>query len=300
MKYAITGGAGHISKPLVKLLLSAGHKVTVIGRDENHLNELADTGAQKAIGTLEDVQFLKKAFAGADAVYTMCPPNFMTSDLKGFYEGLGKNYAEAILATGIQYLVNLSSIGAHLAEGAGPASGLYRTEKALNTLKDVNIKHLRPAYFYSNLETLAGMIKNMGIIGNNFSNTGKRFPIAAATDISEVAAEELTGLNFSGHSIRYLASDETDTEEIAAAIGKAIGKPGLKWMKFNDDDALEGLLRAGFSKEIAADFIELGNAINSGKLVEDYWKNRPSRLGRVKLADFAEIFALAYNHHHYE
>jgi nucleoside-diphosphate-sugar epimerase len=32
MKYTITGGADHISKPLAEKLLAAGHSVTVIGR----------------------------------------------------------------------------------------------------------------------------------------------------------------------------------------------------------------------------------------------------------------------------
>jgi uncharacterized protein YbjT (DUF2867 family) len=39
MKYVITGGAGHISKPLAEQLLAAGHEVTVIGRNEEHLKE---------------------------------------------------------------------------------------------------------------------------------------------------------------------------------------------------------------------------------------------------------------------
>src|SRR5688572_3986996 len=96
MKYAITGGAGDISRPLAKELLSAGHTVTVISRSEKNLQELVHLGAHPAIGSLEDVEFIKKAFAGADAVYTMCPTNLAAVDLMEFYVTLGKNYSEAV------------------------------------------------------------------------------------------------------------------------------------------------------------------------------------------------------------
>lgn len=294
MKYAVTGGAGNISKPLALELLRAGQEVVVIGRDQDRLKELVDAGAKAAIGALEDIEFLKKAFAGADAAYCMYPPNLTTPDLNRFYEIIGKNYASAIRDAGVRYIVNLSSIGAHLPKGTGPVSAAYRAEQALNTLKHVHIKHLRPTYFYHNLLANIAMVRNIGIIGSSFSVKEKRFPLTDYGDIAAAAAEELLTLNFNGHSVRYIASDETDTEEIASVLGKAIGKPDLKWVKFSDEQALKGMMENGFSKEIAEDYIEMGDAINSGKFTEDYWKHRPAKLGNVKLEDFASVFASAY------
>ena len=71
MKYVITGAAGNISKPLTEQLLAAGHQVTVIGRNEKNLLPLTEKGATAAIGSVDDIEFLSKTFAGADAVYTM-------------------------------------------------------------------------------------------------------------------------------------------------------------------------------------------------------------------------------------
>src|SRR5690349_16177937 len=128
MRYTITGAAGNISTPLVKELLKAGHSVTVIGRSEDHLRELITAGAQPAIGSLEDREFLKAAFRDAEAVYTMYPGSFSAPDMKAFIEQIAKNYAEAIEANGIAFVVNLSSVGAHLPAGVGPVSGLHRAE----------------------------------------------------------------------------------------------------------------------------------------------------------------------------
>ncbi|WP_315820426.1 NAD(P)H-binding protein [Paraflavitalea speifideaquila] len=74
MNYVLTGGAGHITKPLAETLLAAGHQVTIIGRNAANLQELVNKGAKAAIGTVTDIPFLTAAFAGADAVYIMNPP----------------------------------------------------------------------------------------------------------------------------------------------------------------------------------------------------------------------------------
>jgi uncharacterized protein YbjT (DUF2867 family) len=295
MKYVITGSTGHISKPITKALVNAGHEVTVISSKHDRIKEIESLGAKAIVGSIADAGFVTKAFSGAHAVYTMVPPIQTVQDWKAYIGQIGKNYADAIKANKIKYVVNLSSIGAHLPDGTGPVSGLHRAEEALNNLADTNIKHLRPSYFYNNLLSTIGMIKNMGIIGNNFSMHDNTFVLADPSDIAAVAIDELLTLNFSGHSIQYIASDEVSTDDIASAIGKAIDKPGLKWVEFTDDQATQGALQAGLPKELAENFTEMGHALKTGKMSEDYWKHRPAVLGKVKLADFAEIFAAAYN-----
>jgi uncharacterized protein YbjT (DUF2867 family) len=293
MKYVITGGAGHISKPLALKLLNAGHDVTVIGRNAHHLQELTDKGAKAVIGSVEDPNFLRSAFAGADAVYTMVPPNFEVSNMKGFIAQIGRNYAAAIKANKIKYVVNLSSIGAHLSEGAGPINGLYAVEYAMNEL-DANILHLRPAYFYNNLLSQTTMIKNMGIMGGNFGEDGKLI-MADTSDIAEAAADALLRLDFEGKQVRYIASDERTVDEIAKIIGAAIGKPDLKWVVFTDEEAVGGMMQAGLPEEIAKNYGEMGHALNTGEIASDY-RQHPTELKKRKLEDFAREFAAVYQH----
>ena len=295
MKYVITGAAGHISKPLAEKLINAGHDVTVIGRNAENIRSLTDMGAKAAIGSVEDVEFLKKAFAGADAVYTMSPPNYNTNDMKTSIAEVEKNYAEALKANNIKYVVNLSSIGAHLPEGCGPVVGLYRGEQVLNELKNTNIKHLRPAYFFANFLGNVDMVKNMNIIGGNFGGANFKMVLADTSDVAEIAFEELSKLNFKGHSVRYIASDERSTDDIAKTIGAAIGKPELPWITFSDEQAFGGMTQMGFPENAAKNFTEMGHAIHSGIMFEDYWKHHPDKLGKTKLEDFAKTFAAVYN-----
>lgn len=295
MKYIITGSIGHISKPITQALVNAGHDVTVITSKQENIAAIEALGAKAAVGSVEDVDFLKQAFSGADAVYTMVPPNFGATEWKKWIGSIGKNYADAIKANSIKYVVNLSSVGAHLNDGVGPVSGLHLAEEALNTLTDVNIKHLRPTYFYHNLLSNIGLIKHAGIIGSNFNVTGNKFGLVDTEDIAAVAIEELLQLNFTGHTVRYIASDEVSTSAIASEIGKAIGKQDLAWVPFTNEQAYDGMKQAGLSEDITKNFVEMGEAINTGIMYEDYWKNHPATLGKTKLADFAKVFAQAYN-----
>lgn len=295
MKYVITGAAGNISKPLAEKLLKAGHDVTVIGRNAEKLKSLTDQGARAVIGSVEDSAFLKKAFAGADAVYTMVPPKYDAPDMKIHIGSVGRNYADALKANDIKYVVNLSSVGAHLPDGAGPVSGLYRVEQALNELKNINIKHLRPVYFYTNFLSNTGMVKTMNIIGGNFGGAEFKMLLTHPDDIAEIAFDELSKLDFSGHSVRYIGSDERSTDEIAKIIGAAIGKPQLPWVTFTDEQAFGGMLQMGFPEDAAKNYAEMGHAMHDGSLFEDYWKHRPGKLGETKLEDFAKTFAAVYN-----
>jgi uncharacterized protein YbjT (DUF2867 family) len=296
MKYVITGGAGNISKPLTLALLKAGHEVTVIGRNAEHLKELTDAGAKAAIGSVDDVNFLTNAFAGADAVYTMVPPRMdITASWKQTIGQVGKNYAAAIKASNIKYVVNLSSVGAHLPEGCGPVSGLYIVEQALNELTGVNVKHLRPMYFFANLLANVGLIKHMNIIGSNFGGNNFKFALVDTNDIADAAFEELNKLNFTGNSVRYIASDEVTTDEIAKVIGTAIGKPELPWVTFSDEQAFGGMVQAGLTEEIARNYAEMGHAISDGSMYGDYWAKHPADLGKTKLKDFAKVFAAVYS-----
>jgi len=293
MKFVVTGSLGNISKPLAEKLVAAGHSVTVVSSKADKVAQIEALGAKAAIGSVDDVAFLTQTFTGADAVYTMVPPNFGAGDWKKYIAGIGENYAEAIHTSGVKNVVNLSSMGAHMPERCGPVSGLFFVEKSLNALEGVNVKHLRPGFFYPNFLANVGMVKHMGIIGGNYGE-GATLVIVHPEDIAEVAAEELLSLSFKGKSVRYIASDEKTTNEVAAILGKAIGKPELPWVNFKDEETLGGMLQAGVPEEIAKNYAEMGAAMRSGEMDSDYLKNKPAVFGKTKFEAFAPVFAAVF------
>lgn len=295
MNYVITGATGHIAKPLSLSLLKAGHQVTVIGRSAEKLKDLTEAGAKAAIGSVEDADFLKSAFAGADAVYLMIPPNFSAENWRAYQNSVARNYTAAVLANGIRYIVHLSSIGAHMGNGAGPVDGLADSERLLDQLEEVNVRHLRPSYFMYNLFGMIPMIKGMNIMGGNFGGTGEKLVLVHTDDIAEAATEEMLALSFNGKSIRYVAGDERTPEEIATVLSAAIDQPGIPWVVFSDEQSLEGMRRAGLRETFAEGYTAMGIAIRNGEMQADYWKNHPAALAKTKLEDFAPAFAAAFH-----
>ena len=293
MKIIVTGSLGHIGRPLATELVQKGHAVTVISSSAERQKDIEALGATAATGSLEDADFLAAAFSGADAVFAMVPPNYGEPDLVAYYTRIANNYAQAVRQSGIKHVVYLSSYGAHLDRGTGFILGAHHAENILNELPGIAITHLRPGYFYYNLYNFAGMIKGQGILGSNYGGDDKMI-LVDPLDIAAAAAEEL-GSTATGRKVRYIASDERTCNEVARILGSAIGKPGLQWMTFSNEQAKEGMEKQGMPAHTAANFIELGAALHSGALVEDYEQHRPGQMGNIKLEDFATAFAAAYN-----
>lgn len=289
--YVVTGSIGNIGKPIVEGLVKAGKDVRVITSSADRAKDIERLGAKALIGQVQDAAFVKQAFKGADVVYTMIPPIWQTDNWRKSQNEVGRNYAEAIQANNIKYVVNLSSIGAHRGDGVGPVNGLADFEKMLNNIPGLNVKHLRPSYFYYNFLSQIGLIKQAGIMGANYGDA-KLF-LVHPKDIAAAAVEELLNLNFKGNSVRYIFGDERSGSEVAEVLGKAIGKT-LKWIPFSDDQQLEGLLKDGVPKENAKEYTAMGKALREGYMQEDARKNMP-KLSPTKLEDFAKEFAAAYN-----
>ena len=293
MKITLTGSLGNISKPLAEILIKNGHDITIISSDPKRESDIEALGGKAAIGSVADIAFLTAAFKDADTIYTMVPPNWGVSNYRQYIAETGKNYLAAIKASGVKRVVNLSSIGAHLQEGTGPIAGLYDVEHTLNTLDDVAVKHLRAGIFYINFFFDIPTIRNMGIMGSNYSSHTK-LVMVHPKDIAAAAAQELQG-SFEGRSHRYVVSDAHKVGDVVKILGASIDKPDLPWVQFSDEETFAGMTAAGMSAAIAGAYVEMGNAIGSEILFRDFEAHQPEVWGGTKLAGFVPEFAAVYN-----
>lgn len=289
--YVITGSVGHISKPVIEGLSRAGHEVRVITSNKDRVSEIESLGSKALVGSVQDASFVKKAFQNADVVYTMIPPIWQTSNWRASQNEVAKNYVDAIKANNVKYAVNLSSIGAHVGNGVGPVDGLHDFEQLLNATEGLNVKHLRPSFFFYNFLAQIGLIKQAGIMGANWGEGEKVF-LVHTNDIAAAALDELLNLKFTGHSVRYIFGDERSGKEIANVLGKAINKD-LKWAVFTDEEQKQGFLQAGLSETHAQGYTDMGKALRTGIMQNDARKNKPT-LSPTKLEDFATEFAAAF------
>lgn len=298
MKIVLTGSLGNIGKPLTRELVQKGHTVTVISSTLERTKEIEQLGAQAAIGSMFDADFLATAFKGADIVYLMetmeAAGNLFDKgvDFISRITEIGRNYKKAIEQSGVQKVVHLSSVGAHTDTGIGILLFHHNVEKLLRQLPEaVSIKFIRPVGFYINMFSFVQNIKSKGAIISNYGGDTKE-PWVYPTDIASTIAEEIDR-PFDGRTVRYVASDEVSPNEIAKALGEALGMPDLQWQVISDEQLLDNWLRIGFNPQVARGFVELQASQGNGSLYEDYYRNKPV-LGNVKLAEFAAEFANVY------
>ena len=270
--------------------------MTVISSNPQRSEEISALGATPAIGTLQNTSFLAATFQGADVVYTMTPPaNYFdhSLDLLQYYKELGNSFANAVSQAGVKRVINLSSIGAHLASGNGILEGTYHVEQSLNRLpEDVAVTHVRPVEIYYNLFQFIDLIRNQGIMAGNLAE-GDLNAWVSLEDIASCVAEEINTAS-EGQTVRYVVSEEVTYRDLATTLGSAIGKPDLKWVQIPDEQLRESLINVGMQPKIAEKMTEMYAAIHSGLLYEDYKQNKPLTFGKVKLKDFAKDFAAAY------
>jgi len=262
--YVVTGATGNTGSTVARKLLAQGKKVRVVGRNADRLAPLVSAGAEPFVGEPTDKDALTKAFIGAQAVYVMMPPNFSSQDYRKYQDQVTEAVASAIEKNRVKYAVSLSSIGADKAEKTGPILGLRRLEERLNQISGLNVFHLRAAYFMENTVAQASVIPTLGAAAGPL-RPEHRIPMIATRDIGEFAAEVLLGLEFAGQQVQELHGQrDLSYADVTAIIGKAIGKPDLKYRQLTGEQFRGALMQMGMSESIAGLIVEMSAALDSG------------------------------------
>ena len=229
--YTVLGASGHVGGIIAERLLDARKKVRVAARNDDKLKGFAGRGAEVVTGSIDDPTFLRRAFHGAGAAFVLLPPN-LAPGIRAWQDRTAAAIADALEAEKVSRSVTLSSIGADRPGGSGPIAGLHVLEQRLDRVRGLAPLHLRPGYFFENHLGSIGMIKGMGLTGSALRPDLKVAQIATR-DIGEAAARRLLALDWSGRTVHELQGERDLTmTDVATALGKAIGKPELKYVAF--------------------------------------------------------------------
>jgi len=266
MRIAVTTPTGHVGSAVADFLLDFGGDVQVklLGRRPEKLVSFVKRGAETAVGAQDDVDFLCQATKGVDALFWATPPGYGSDNLRAFQIRLGAAAAKAIETNRISRVVNLSSIGADLATGNGPIGGLHDVEELLNQ-SGRNITHLRPGFFFENLLWQIDSIRKWGRISLPLSGS-TRYPMVATRDIAHAAAARLANTRWSGQVVQELHGPvNLCFREVAEILTKVLGRK-IVYIKCDNQEMHEVLLKNAMSENAADAMIELYDAVENGKL----------------------------------
>lgn len=292
--YTVLGATGNIGAVITKKLLEKGEKVRVVARNAGKLEQYVHKGAEAFVADVKDVDALTKALTGARAAFLMIPPGMTSPDYRAEQEAESFAIAAAVKNSGLQYAVNLSSIGAQAPAGTGPILGLHDGERKLNAVEKLNVLHLRPAYFMENHLSAIEMIQMMGILAGAL-RPDLKIPMIATRDIGAYVAERLLNLDFSGKQMQELYGErDLSMAEVAGAISRAIGKPDLRYLQFSYEQVELTLVQVGVPAKTAAYFIEMFQGMNNG-IVAGLEPRSAANTTATSIETFVkEVFAPAY------
>jgi uncharacterized protein YbjT (DUF2867 family) len=293
--YVVLGATGHTGKPIAEGLLEKKHTVRIVSRHSDKAADLIQKGAQHYVGDSTDASFLFRVFAGADALYALIPFDASAPDYTKMQLQHVNAIAKALKGSTIKNVVTLSSVGAHLQSEGGVVQGLHTMEEIFNTIPNINILHLRASYFLENGLSMAGMVKQMGIMGSSV-RADLKVPMVATKDIAATALKHLLALDFSGKIHQYvLGNREYTYADLAAIYGRAIGKPDLKYVQFPYADAKKAMMQMGMGESVVDKLNEFVKSMNEGKILA-HARRTPSNTTPTTAEEFAQVFKNVYEH----
>ena len=220
--FAITGITGQVGGSVARTLLAAGKNVRAVVRDQKKGEAWAHQGCEIALADMNDTSALRKAFAGAEGVLILLPPNF--DPAPGFPESRAILAAlqSALSQTRPERIVSLSTVGAQAAhENLLSQHTLH--EKVLSELS-LPITFLRPAWFMENAAWDLAPARDAGVIQSFLQPLERRIPMVATADIGRVAARLLQE-RWAGRRIVELEGPSAiSPNDIAATFGRLLGR----------------------------------------------------------------------------
>jgi len=264
--YVVLGASGNTGSVVANALLDKGKKVRAVGRDLKKLSAFVNRGAEAVVAELTNAEALTRAFAGAEGVYSMIPPALTSDNYRPYQDSVTEAVATAIEATDVKYIVTLSSLGADKAEKTGPVVGLHNMESRFADIPEINVLHLRAAYFMENTLPQVGIFREFGMMAGPL-RADLPLPMIATKDIGAVAADALLHFHFYGQSSRELLGPrDLSYAEVARIVGTAIGRPALAYIQLPAEQVVMAMTQMGMSKNVANLLCEMAESLNDGHM----------------------------------
>ncbi len=264
--YVILGASGHTGSIVANTLLDHGKRVRVVGRELKKLAPFVSRGAEAIVADVTDAEALTKAFTGAEGIYSLTPPVLTSDNYRACQDSVTDAVATAIEASGVKYIVTLSSVGADKADKTGPVAGLHHMESRFADIAEINVLHLRAGYFMENTLPQAGIVQQFGMMAGPL-RADLPLPMIATKDIGAAAALALLHFNFNGQQARELLGQRDITfADVARIVGTAIGRPALAYIQLPAEQVAMALTQMGMSKNVAGLILEMAEALNTGHM----------------------------------
>ena len=258
----VTTPTGTIGSQVLANLLDSGESVRVIARDPSRVPQYPSGRVQVVKGSHGDPDVVEQAFAGADAVFWLVPPDHRCDSLEAAYVEFSRPACDAFNAHGVSRVVGVSALGRRIATNAGLVSASLAMDDLIAST-GVNYRALTMPTFMDTIAWQTEPIKTKGMFSSPISGD-RKLPTCATRDIAAAATVLLTDSSWSGvGSVPLLGPEDLSYNDMANIMSEVLGQP-IRFQQTTFDDFKATLTSRGDSEAFAQGMVDMMKAKNEG------------------------------------
>ena len=260
----ITAPAGQIGHQVLGNVLSSGEPIRVIVRNPSRLRAEARERVEVVQGSHGDIDVVDQAFAGADAVFWLVPPDPHANSVEAAYVDFTRPACDAFKRHGVQRVVGISALGRGTV--AARHAGLATASLAMDDLiasTGVSYRALTMPSFMDNLLRQVPAIKDRGVFVTPISGD-RKLPSCATRDIATAAARLLLDGSWSGAGhVAVLGPEDLSFNDMAQIMSEVLSQP-VRYQQITGQALKDRLTGAGMSDAMAQATVEMMIAKDQG------------------------------------
>ncbi|MBB5101178.1 NAD(P)H-binding protein [Streptomyces spectabilis] len=264
----ITTPTGNIGNQVLHTLLDEapahGEELRVVARDPARLTRTVRERVDVVPGSHRDPGVVDRAFAGADAVLWLVPPDTRAPSLESAYTGFTRAAARAFTAHGVRHVVGVSGLG-----GGTPVAGRAGFVTASLAMDDliartgVAYRSLACASFMENLLGEADSLRDEGVFTDT-SAAGRKAPLVSTRDIAAVAARLLLDRSWTGTAaVPVLGPEDLSPDDMARVMSETLGR-AVRYERRSYDALAAELSGHGVGDAFVQGLVEMKRAKEAG------------------------------------
>ena len=260
----ITTPAGQIGRQVLGNLLDSGEQLRVIARDPAQLPAGVREDLDIVEGSHGDAAVADKAFAGADAVFWLTPPNPQAPSVQAAFAGFTRPAAEAFTRHGVRRVVGVSMLGRGTpwAARAGFVTGSLAMDDLI-AASGVAYRALTNPYFMEDTARQAQSIKDQGVFSYPIAGD-RKLPAVATRDIAATASRLLLDARWSGAGeVPLLGPEDLSYTDMAEIMSQVLGKE-VRYQQITFEAYKDRFVRLGMSDAMAQGYTDMAWAKNQG------------------------------------
>jgi len=260
----VTAPTGTIGRQVVEHILRTSEPARLIARDPSKLPPAVRARFEVVQGSHCHPDVLDRAFAGADAVFWLVPPDPGAASVDAAYLDFTRPAVGALERHRVKRVVGISALGLGTpwADRAGLVTASLKMDELLAAGSAAYRAVANPS-FMDNLLRQLDAIRNHGVFYLPIDGDLKQ-PSACSRDIAEVAARWLLDPSWSGSGrVPVLGPEDLSYNDMARTMSEVLGRP-VRFQRISGDAFKARLLERGMSEAMAQANVEMWNAYDHG------------------------------------